>query len=186
MSSSTPEPIVVADPRLSATLRQAATMKVIAEFAKTGDRTTRDTTIDELLVAYRESGQKSFRVDGYGLEGIATITLADNNSAAEVVDEEIFADWVEEHYPTEVEYITQVKKAWLTSFLKALTITDDGAVHAVLGSVPGVGVRKGGDPKKYTVTLNKDALPAVTEKVIEGAVEHLAAITGPAQVEAGK
>lgn len=133
----------------------------------------------ELEQDWIETGAKS-RVLRVGDRKIATATVAENGDKIEVENEEAYRRWVEENYPSEVDYVlvpthteAVVKEAFSKKHLNPkrleLMLDDDGkpvldddgkpiVVDKVLTGLPvaGVKITKGKGVKSFSITKEKD------------------------------
>lgn len=133
----------------------------------------------ELEQDWKETGSKS-RVLRAGEQKIATASVNENSTTVEVTDPEAYLRWVEENYPTEVDYVlvpahdeAVIKEAFSKKHLSPkrleVMLGDDGqpvldddgkpiVVDKVLTGlpVPGVRIKKGTGIKSFTIRPEKD------------------------------
>lgn len=89
---------------------------------------------------------------------IASLTLTIPEPRVESTDEAALIAWVEEHYPTEVEYVAQIRPAFLTALMGRIETGDDGSVFdpALDGLlVDGLQLKDAAEPSSFSTRWTK-------------------------------
>lgn len=134
----------------------------------------------ELDATARKQLAESGVAPSWAVPELAKVTLSLSKTATVVTDGAKLLAWMEARYPARVETIRRVREPFLTQFLKTLAVSGEQAVDRETGEiVPGVAVRKGGQP----VHLSIKAEPQVKRDMAE-TVAALMASAHPAIVGA--
>lgn len=123
---------------------------------------------------------KGIVIDGIGKVGSITVPLS--NDATSVADVDAYTAWVEENYPTEVEYKTVVKSTFQKGHLAGLVgnAEDGTVVDARTGEVvPGVKFKVGGEVKSPRLVLDKAKKVQIAELLLEEPIDQLLALSQP-------
>lgn len=148
-------------PALPEQLARAAVQKAITDALTDAQKAHRDTVFEAMLAAKKATASKSFNVEVDG-EVVATATITDpkpkfvvQTVQSEAYDE--FLDYMQEHYPTEVETVVQVRPAFLKTFLeKDLDVQAGEVFDTNTGEpVPGVKHVPAGDPTSWSLRFKK-------------------------------
>lgn len=122
----------------AATARAAAVRAVLGEEARA-----------ELA---REGTAPSWRMPDIG-----TVALPLSKEAVVVDGPEALLRWVKERHPEQIRTTEEVWPAFVAHLLASCTVAGDVAVDPKTGeAVPGLAVRKGGEPKALSITAAKD------------------------------
>lgn len=136
--------------------RLGAIQHAVLNRMKAAYSATRRELETRFLERYEEEGSKSFVVRFDELGKVATATLNEPRDKPYVADEAAFVAWVEANHPGEV--VRTVRESYQkVLFERNVKLTDDGLViHAKTGeAIPGLSVRKGGDPTSFTLSFEK-------------------------------
>lgn len=167
----TPAGVDPAEPTLSDLAALVAAAKVMGDAVKERETAVRDRVLTNLLALNAEHGVKSIEVKIPGAGKVATLTLTEPSDKAIVADDKAFTAWIEENYPTEVEYVVQVRPAFAKTFLeKMVTIPDDGTEVLLadtetgeVQTVPGLIVRRAGAPTSMSLRFESTGRAAVAQ-----------------------
>lgn len=158
---------------------------------------------EDIAAQYDETGEKcavDVRIPGTKTV-VGKVSTSIANASTTVADADALLEWAQTHKPSEVEYVSQVKPAFLAVLLKNVTWSEDpdneGQLIAELLdnstgetiTVPGLKHNPGGAYKSFSIGQRKndlilDALGAVGIRDVLGsadaAIEGFATITGEA------
>jgi hypothetical protein len=116
------------------------------------------------------------------LPDIAQVTLPLSKQKVEVVDADQLRAWVEARQPEEVETVstTRVRPAFVGALLEFLVVADGVVMHPETGEVvPGLKVRKGGEPGSIRITPDRGVRAFVASTAAEMLGTAQAALNGP-------
>lgn len=99
---------------------------------------------------------------------LGSVSISEGRTSARVADQDAFAAWCAEHYPTEVEHRPVVRAAFANAVVDASKQAGEPCMPDGTLDVPGVEVRTG-DPY-VTVRLTHAAADIVTDMVRTGAI----------------
>jgi hypothetical protein len=127
--------------------------------------------LDEQATA---TGAKSFDALLPGGVKVGTVTLTGGETAARVVDEAEFIEWVRASYPSEmtVRVVREVRPAWLTAFLGQMTAAGAAVDTATGEAVPGVEI-KPSRARSHSVRFGKTGRADVAEAWRAGGLASL-------------
>lgn len=115
---------------------------------------------------------------------VGKVWLSLTKQAAVVSDMAALSKWVADRHPEQMQLVAQIRPAFLGQLLAGLTIDDDMAIDANGEIVPGVSVRKGGQPDKLTVKADPDVKRTVGDTLAAMlATAHPAIVGAPVQPE---
>jgi hypothetical protein len=116
---------------------------------------------------------------------LAKVTLSLSKTATVVTDAAKLLAWVADRYPARVETIRRIREPFLSTFLKTLAVAGEQAVDRETGEiVPGVTVRKGGQPVHLSIKAEPEVKQAMAETVAAlMASAHPAIVGAPAEPE---
>lgn len=145
------------------TLRTAL-MGAIAAAVKDGNDEQRRKILDQLLVEYRESGNKSFSVFNLDGDKVAAITLNESKPETVITDPDGFLDWCREHRPDLVEVVehppvegwseTRVKPSAVAHVVEDYKLAGDTYLTVDGEPVDGVEYRSPAEPSKFTLSYS--------------------------------
>jgi hypothetical protein len=134
-------------------VREILRLEGLAAAASARAAAVRAALQDEARAEYaREKTAPSWR-----MPDVATVSLAISKETIVVSDADALITWVKERHPHQIRTVTteQIWPGFQTQLLADCVPTDDGdrAVDPKTGEiVPGVAVRKGGEPKSLSIT----------------------------------
>lgn len=106
-----------------------------------------------------EEAVEEFKRDGsaptWRFPDLATVTLSISKDSFYVSDPEVFRNWVAARHPDGVE--PRVREVWQRLFLEGLEVEGDRVFQYDGEVVPGVAVRRGGQPRNLTVKASPQA-----------------------------
>jgi hypothetical protein len=151
-------------------MKRAETIRTIAVMETLASVLRESLAADAVAEIEQEGTTPAWKAPGF------SVTVSTTNSVVVVTDPAKFADWVGEHYPTELYEVTEtrVREAWQRKFLAEVLkrgdppCDDDGAV------VPGLQYRPGGGFRSVSLTperATKDRLKAVAHEYVTGVRE---------------
>ncbi|MEQ7008448.1 hypothetical protein ABN028_19940 [Actinopolymorpha sp. B17G11] len=126
----------------------------------------RDQVNRAAVAAYKQFGSKSFAATDDDLGSLGTLTVNETHDSARVVDEDAFKAWVERKYEDAgVEYKTIVRPGFEKALISSATLdTKSGMAIDKDGEIiPGVEVKKGGDPKTPSLRYADGAKDRIRE-----------------------
>lgn len=175
-----------ADDTPTLTLGELATNAVIAKMfgALLADRVkiVRDQAEAELLAAFRANGTPTAQASLPGVGKVGTLTVPLSEKSASVIDPDKYAAWVEDNYPTEVEYVVRVRPSFLAAHLKGLIVDDEQmtAHDPKTGAlVDGLRINKGGQPLAPRLTVDakhkRELIEHVQSRPLDGLLVQPAA-----------
>ena len=157
-----------------------------------GLKSARPGLLAEMVADFKETGSKTrvLKADG---KRLGTATLNEVGDKASVSNKDAYRDWVEEHYPTEVEYVAVVKEAFAKKHVdpKRLERVEDPdnpgeflVFDKILGiPVDGVTISPGADKDPESFTIRMTAEEKELALAIANGVD-LAALAAPKQITA--
>lgn len=103
-----------------------------------------------LTVRARKQLETEKIAPAWHLPQVAKVTLGVTKAAAFIADAAKFAAWVAARFPDQMEQT--IRPAFSDQLLKSLALEGESAVHLETGEiVPGIAVRKGGQPANLSV-----------------------------------
>lgn len=160
--------------------RNIIALEALAEHAKSLAAEKRAGIDAEARRQLTESGV----APSWAVPELAKVTLALSKTATVVTDTAKLTAWMEDRYPARVETIRRIREPFLTQFLKTLAVSGDQAVDRETGEiVPGVTVRKGGQPVHLSIKAEPEVKQAMAETVAALMASAHPAIVGAPQSE---
>jgi len=155
-----------------AAAREAA-LKTLLDVVKDEYEQARQATRAALEAADAEAGIRQVAVSLPDGPDIATVSLSSGSAEARVVDEEAFAAWVRDRYPSEVErrFVTSVRAPFARQLLSELTAAGTTEYAdpetGVIDQVPGVAIAPARS-RTHSVRFKKDGREQVMRAWREG------------------
>lgn len=133
-----------------------------------------------------ERARKQLNEEGiapsWELPNVAKVTLALTKQALFVADVDKLTAWMGARRPEAVEQVAQLKPGAAAQLVGTLIIDGDVAVDPETGEiVPGIGVRKGGQPKSLSVVQADGVKAVVAAQVAQMLTTAHPAIAGPVE-----
>ena len=121
---------------------------------------------DALAIEARRQLTDSGVAPSWAVPEVAKVTLGLTKTAAFVADEAKLTAWMEARHPARVETTRQIRSPFLTQFLSGLAHEGEQAVDRETGEiVPGVAVRKGGQPASLSIKAEPEVKRTIAATV---------------------
>lgn len=121
------------------------------------------------------------------IPALGKATLGLTKTSTHVEDMDALTRWVEHDYPGEVETVTtrKIKPGFLAQLLTECSVHEGVVIHTPTGViVPGMAVRKGGQPTTITITPDKQVkkdMAVMVRQMLDTAHPELTAAPEPAE-----
>jgi hypothetical protein len=129
----------------TAKVRQIITWERLAEQAIKRARQLRAEITADLVQAISNGGEQTTEY-----EALATVTLPLTTTGIITTNTTALTNWLIQHYPAAVEPIVQIRPDALKTLLKQIDIANGTPTLSGV-PVPGLDVRRGGQPKALTI-----------------------------------
>lgn len=133
---------------------------------------------EEALKELEEQGT----APSWRLPDIARVVLPLSKQKIQVANSDELRTWVEARHPDEIETVstTRVRPSFVTALLGYLKAADDVVIDPETGEiVPGLVVRKGGEPGSLTITAERNVKEVIASAAADMLGTAHAALLGP-------